>query len=962
MRIPHALASASLLVLAACAGAPAAEAPAPLAPIPAESGATAPASTLRPSRSTWAQTTSDVAPDPAVRFGVLPNGMRYAIMRNATPPGQASLRLRVDAGSLMEAEDQLGLAHFMEHMAFNGTANVPEGDLLPILERLGLAFGPDTNAFTSFDQTVYQLDLPRTDDETVDTALMIMRDMVGDATLAADAIDRERGIVLSEERTRASPGLRAALANFDFLMRGQLVPRRFPIGEPEILSTAPQERFAAFYNAYYRPERTTVIAVGDFDVDAIETKIRTEFSDWRNVHPNGAEPDLGAVAPRAPEAFIFSEPGAQSMVELAWTAAPDRTGDSVAARRNDLIESLGFAVFNRRLQRLAREENPPFVSGSGSRATLFDSQDQISLTATYRPGEWARALATLEQERRRLLEFGITTEELSREITEYRTAYETYVAGAGTRRTPALADAITGSVHDQEVFSSPAEDLAQFEAAIEGLTPETVMTAVRASLQGDGPLVFVSSPAAIEGGSEAVMAALAQAQGVTVAAGAQAETQGWPYTDFGAAGQIAERSLIEDIGVTTVRFANGVRLSVKPTDFREDQVLISVDLGGGRLALANDRVLPTWAAPSALIEGGLGQISREDMEAVLASEVVSTSLGLSDGEWTLSGATRPEDLQVQMQALAAYTTDPAFRRQAFERIRTAYTAALPQLTATPSGALTLRAGELLHNGDLRWAFPSVEQIAAADPSELEGLIRPVLANAPIDIVIVGDVEVEAAIQAVASTFGALPPRGEAPAVNRAVTMPSGGQEVLLTHGGRADQGLALMTWATTDAPTDVYRSRVLSLLGSVLQLRLIDELREGQAVTYSPSAGSSPSWDIPGYGYMSAAIEAPPERLDGFFADVERIAAQLRDEPISADELERARRPVVEALQRNRNGNEYWLSNLAGVQTEPTRLSSIRSVIADFERVTPEDLQAAARLYLTSERSWRARVVPAAAE
>lgn len=962
MRIPHALASASLLVLAACAGMPTTEAPAPAVAVQAESGAAAPASTLRPSRTAWAQSSSDVAPDPAVRFGVLPNGMRYAIMRNATPPGQASLRLRVDAGSLMEADDQLGLAHFMEHMAFNGTANVPEGELLPILERLGLAFGPDTNAFTSFDQTVYQLDLPHTDDETVDTALMIMRDMVADATLAADAIDRERGIVLSEERTRASPGLRAALANFDFLMQGQRVPDRFPIGDPEILSSAPRERFTAFYDAYYRPERTTLVAVGDFDVDAIETKVRAEFSDWTNPHPNGAEPDLGAVAARTPEAFIFSEPGAQSMVELAWTSPPDRTPDSLASRRADLIEGLGFAVFNRRLQRLAREDNPPFVSGSGTRATLFDSQDQVSLTAAYRPGEWARALSTLEQERRRLLEFGITAEELNREITEYRTSYETYVAGAGTRRTPALADSITGSVHDQEVFSSPSEDLAQFEAAIQGLTPETVMAALRTALEGDGPLVFVSSPTPIEGGTEAVMATLAEAQGVSVAAGAQAETQGWPYTNFGPAGQIAERGLIEDVGATTVRFANGVRLTVKPTDFREDQVLVSVDFAGGRLSQANDRVLPSWAAPSALIEGGLGQISREDMEAVLAADVVSTSLGLSDSEWTLSGTTRPEDLQIQMQALAAYTTDPAFRRQAFERIRIAYTAALPQMTATPSGAFTLQAGQLLHGGDLRWAFPSVEQIGSADPTELEGLLRPVLASAPIDIVIVGDVEVDAAIQAVAATFGALPSRGPAPTADTAVAPPRGGDEVVLTHGGRPDQGLGIFTWATTDAPSDVYRSRVLSLLGSVLQLRLIDELREGQAVTYSPSAGSSTSWDIPGYGYMSAAIEAPPERLDGFFADVERIAAQLRDQPISADELERARRPVIESLQRNRNGNEYWLSNLSGVQTEPTRLPAIRSVISDFERVTPEDLQAAARQYLTPERSWRARVVPAAAQ
>lgn len=956
MRLQNLAAAASVLVLAACSAAPT---PTMVSPA-AEASVQSPADTLRQSRTDWAQATSDIAPDPAVRFGTLPNGMRYAIMRNATPPGQASLRLRIDAGSLMEGEDQLGLAHFMEHMAFNGTENVPEGDLLPILERLGLAFGPDTNAFTSFDQTVYQLDLPRTDDETVGTALMIMRDMAGEATLAADAIDRERGIVLSEERTRASPGLRMALANYGFLLRGQLAPTRFPIGDPEILSTASRDRFTAFYEAYYRPERATLVAVGDFDVDAMETRIRTEFSDWTNASPNGPEPDLGPVEARQPEAFVFSEPGAQPMIELAWVAAPDRSPDTLATRERDLIRTLGFAVFNRRLQRLARQEDPPFVSASASRSTVIDSQDQVSLSASYRPGAWREALAALEQERRRILDYGITAEELEREITEYRAAYETYVAGAPTRRTPALADAITGSVHDQEVFSAPTDDLAFFEATVNGLDVQTVMAELTTAMQGDGPLVFLSSPEPVEGGPETVMAALDQSSAQPIEASAGAAAAAWPYADFGAAGQVAEQATIDDIGVTTVRFANGVRLTVKPTDFRQDQVLVGVSFAGGRLSMPDDRVLPTWAASSALIEGGLGRISREDMEAVLAADVFSTGFGLADERLSLSGATRPEDLDIQLQALAAYASDPAFQPQAFERVRSAYAAAIAQITATPGGAFGIQAGQLTRSGDLRWAFPDAGQIAGAELSDLEALLRPRLERAPVEIVIVGDVEVDAAIASVASTFGALPARDAAGAPENAdVRFPAGQPEVVLTHDGRADQGLAFLGWSTTDAPSDVYQARVLSVLAAVLQLRLIDELREGQAVTYSPSANSSPSWEIPGYGYMSAAIEAPPERLDGFFADVETIAAQLRDTPVTADELERARRPLIETIQRGRNGNEYWITNLEGLQTEPTRLGAIRTVISDLERVTPEDLQAAARAFLTTERAFRVRVVPA---
>ncbi|MBN8553641.1 MAG: insulinase family protein [Caulobacterales bacterium] len=961
MRLTTALASASVLVLTACAGVPASQPPAPVeveASVPAAPVGTP--ATLRPSRTAWAQDSSDIAPDPAVRFGTLPNGMRYALMHNQTPPGQGSLRLRVDAGSLMEQDDQRGLAHFIEHMAFNGTTNVPEGELLPILERLGLAFGPDTNAFTSFDQTVYQLDLPNTDAETVDTALMIMRDMVSGATLDAGAIDRERGIVLSEERTRASPGMRSAQANFDFLMRGQRVPGRFPIGEPEILSSAPRERFAAFYNAYYRPERTTLVAVGDFDVDTMEGRIRSAFADWSNPHPDGPEPDLGAVAARQPEAFIFSEPGAANMVEMAWVAPPDQTADSAALRRRELIQSLGFAVFNRRLQRLTRGDNPPFLSASGSRSTLFDSQDQVSFTAGYRPGGWAEALAALDQERRRILEHGISAEELAREVAEYRTSYESYVAGASTRTTPALADGITDSAHDQTVYSAPSMSLARFNATVEGLTPETVMTELRAAMQGDGPLLFVSSPTPIEGGTEAVMAALARSQAVPVAGSEQAQGQAWPYTHFGPASAVVEQTEITDLGVTSVRFENGVRLIIKPTDFRDDEVLVAVNLAGGRLAMPNDRVPPTWAAGSALIEGGLGQISRQDMEAVLASNVVTTRFGLGDGDWTLSGSTRPEDLDIQLQALAAYLADPAFRPQAFERVRTAYQAALPQANATPGGVFGLQASRLMHEGDARWAVPSLDEVAAAQLDDLQALLVPVLGSAPIEVVVVGDIDPDTVIRSVASTFGSLPARGEAPASVSSVRFPLGAPPVTLTHQGRADQALGFLAWATTDARSDVYQSRVLSVLAAVLRLRLTEELREGQAVTYSPSAGSSPSWDIPGYGYLSAAIEAPPERLDGFFADVDRIAGQLRDTPVTADELDRARRPIVESVHRGRNGNGYWIGNLSGLQTEPSRAPAIRTLVSDLERVTPEDLQAAARLYLTPDRSWRARVVPEA--
>lgn len=966
-RLLAATASTAAL-LSACAGMPtlpgmapaAVETPsAPVTPATPEP-APAPAAALAETGNAWAQATSDIPADPAVRFGQLPNGMRYALMKNATPPGQASLRLRIEAGSLYERDDQQGLAHFIEHMVFNGTTDIPEGDLLPILERLGLAFGPDTNASTSFDQTVYKLDLPRTNDETVDTALMILREMVGEATLAADAIDRERGIVMSEERTRDGPGYRAVMARYGFLMKDQRVPTRFPIGKVDILANAPQAAFADFYRDYYRPERATLVMVGDFDVDAMEGKIRSDFSDWTNPAADGAEPALGEVQPRGPEARIHVEPGAQTSLQIAWVSPPDLRPDRLETRVDDMVEALGLAVFNRRLQSLSRAENPPFIAAGASRSTELRSIDNASLYANVRPGEWQAALTAMEQEQRRIVQFGVTEAELRREITELRAGYETYVAGAATRRTTGLAEGIIGSVNERDVFTGPDTDLAIFNQVAQLVTAEMVSEAIKTTFEGQGPLIFLTTPTPIEGGGADVLAALEASRAVAVEPNAAVDAMAWPYADFGQPATVASREEIVDLEATKVVLSNGVRLTVKPTGFRNDQILVSVRTGQGLSQLPTDRVTPMWAAGSAFNEGGLGRLTREQMEETLAADVYGVGFGPSEDAFTLSGGTRPEDFELQMQVLAAYFTDAAWRPEPFERLRGLYLQALPQLEATPGAVFQRDAERLLHDGDARWAFPSEAELRGASLEELKSLVGAGLANGPIEITVVGDIDVDAAIAGVASTFGALPARGDfAAATSPTVRFPAPTAEpIRLTHTGRADQALGFVAWPTTGAVDDMQEARLLRLLADVLRLRLTDELREGQAVTYSPSVGSTSSWTFPGYGYVSASMEAPPEKMAGFFADVDRIVAALRDTPIDADELERARRPRVEALVRSQASNEYWLSELQDLHRDDDRLKAIRSALADMEGATPEDLQRVARTYLADARAWRLTVTP----
>lgn len=914
----------------------------------------------------WAHATSDIPVDSSVRFGVLDNGMQYAIMRNATPPGQASFRLRIDAGSLMEDENQRGLAHFAEHMAFNGTTNIPENELLRILERHGLAFGADTNAYTSFDETVYMLELPRADEVIVDDALRIMREQVSEALMAPDAIDAERDVIVGEQRLRNVPALRSLEALLKLLAPGQRISERLPIGDLDVIRTAPRERFVEFYHTYYRPSRATFVAVGDFDVAEMEAKVRGAFEGWEPRVADGPEPDLGTVQPRGPETRILIEPGVQSSISLAYVRAPDRDPDSVAERRDDLVRGLGLAVLSRRLGEIARADNPPFIGASASEGDLYDSIGSASVSAQFNPGGWKRALETIEQEQRRIVQFGVTDAELQREITGIRTSLENAVASAATRRTPQLAMGLIGAVNSGTVFNTPRTSLELFNAAVEGLTAARVNETIPQVFAGEGPLALVVTPVEIEGGEAAVTAALETSRQVPVTAPSAHAELDWPYADFGPPGTVQDRREIAEVGATVVTFANGVRLTVKPTEFRDEQILVHVRTGLGELGMPADRIDPQALAPLVFAAGGVGRLSADEMSRVLTGRIYSTGFSIDGDSYVLSGATRPADLQLQTQVLAAYLTDPGLRPAPFEQIKAFFPQIIAQQMATPGGAFGLQASELLASGDKREGMPSAAEIAGWTNEEMSASLTRGLSTGPIDVVMVGDVSVDEAIASVASTFGALPPRGPdatPPVGSDQRRFPAGVSEpVRLTHYGPAEQALAYIAWPTTDAVADRTEARRASILSEVLNLRVLEEIRERQALAYSPGVGSSASDTFAGYGFISIRAETAAEKTTDFFAAVETIVASLRDAPPSEDELNRARLPVIESLRRSQAGNEYWLAQLGDVAARPEEVEQTLTHISDLEALTPADIQALARQYLTPDTAWRAVVVAAGAQ
>ncbi|TBB57310.1 insulinase family protein [Rhizobium ruizarguesonis] len=905
---------------------------------------------------------SDLQADPDVHFGTLANGMRFAIMRNVTPAGQAAIRLHIASGSLQENGNQQGLAHFLEHMAFKGSTHVADGEMIPILQRKGLAFGRDINAYTSYDETVYELNLPKVDADTVSTGLMLMRETASELTLDGGAFDRERGVILSEEGSRDTPQYRAALGIRNSLLAGKRATMRAPIGKTDIISNAPVELLREYYWANYRPERATLIVVGDIDPAAMEIEIRQRFGDWKAVGPPPAEPDPGTLETKGESADVFVVPGGMTSVRIAWTRPYDAAPDTFAKRRTKLIEDLGLRVLQRRLSTIASKADAPFIEATAYSKDVFHSAHVVLIAANSEPDKWQAALTTIDQEQRRIQEFGVGQAELDREILGYRSIRQAAAAGAATRKTTAIASALAGSVRDNEVFISPAEDLSMFETMTNGVTAAEVNQALLHAFSGNGPQVVLQTARSPQGGAHTVRQVYDAAKAIAVSAPSGAADVAWPYTHFGEPGAVVERRTDEDLGLTMVRFSNGVRLTVKPTKLRANEVLVREDIGRGRLGLPKDRFAPIWTS-RAVERSGVKAMDYQDIQKALTANIVGVGFSVGDSSFRFDGRTRTEDLATQLQLMTAYTSDPAYRPEAFKRVQQAYLSGLDQYEATPGGVVSRDFPSLVHSGDPRWTFPDRAQLSAAKPDVFEALFRPMVSNGPIDITIVGNVTVDDAIRMTAETFGALPPRPETAPSNDwgDVRFPAANKTpVLRTHSGRADIAAAALGVPVGDLLSDLPRSFTAKIAIQIFQNRLIDQFRIAEGASYVLEGYVDLSREVPGYGYAHFSVETEPEKIPRFYAVVEEIATDLRSHDVSPDELARAREPIVETLKHQQQSNEYWIECLHHAQTDSRRLDRIRNSLTGYGKVTAGDIRVFAATYFSPEKFWKFEVLPAA--
>uniref|UniRef100_UPI00404BA282 M16 family metallopeptidase n=1 Tax=Cephaloticoccus sp. TaxID=1985742 RepID=UPI00404BA282 len=906
---------------------------------------------------------SDLPADPAAHYGVLPNGIRYVVYPNKEPQGRASLRLLVLAGSLHENENQRGVAHFLEHMAFNGSTHYAPGTLVKFFQRMGMSFGGDTNASTSFDRTQYLLELAHTDQATLAEGLQVLTDYAGGLLLLEDEIDKERGIIMSEKRTRDNVGFRTFIAQFEFMLGDTLLPKRIPIGLPEIIEQAPRERFTEFWDIWYRPEKMTVVAVGDFDAAAVEQQIIAAFTALAARAPAQSEPDLGQL-PKfdGVRAYFHAEPESPATNVSINSLIPfvDEP-DTAATRVKQLPRQIALSMLNRRFSELAKKEGAPFSGGGAGVSDGFRFMRQASVSLSCKPEQWPAALAVGEQELRRALEHGFEPGELKEIVSTFTNGLDQAVKTAVTRRSGGLANQILGSIADREVFTHPITDRELYQPALDKVTAADCLAALREAFSAPGRFVMVAGNATIPGDAAAVIAAAYEESRATVVTALAAQVEAvWGYTNWGEPGKVVNRSHIADLDVELIAFANGVKLNLKKTDFEAGRIRTGIRVGNGSITEPTDQRGLAALASGTFGAGGLGQHSVDELRRILAGKNVGVRFQSGNDAFGFSGNTTQDDLLLQLQLVAAQLTDAGWRPEALRQTQKGLEQMYLGFEHTANGPMATEVANLLANGDPRFGIPAKDVMMSRNLEEAQAWLAPQLAHGALEVSMVGDLDIEGTITAVAQTLGALPVRETRPELDelKQITFPAEPFTKNYTIATEIPKGNVFIYWPTTDG-MDVKRARRLSLLGSVLNDRLRVKIREEIAGTYSPNAGSIASDTFPGYGYLQAGCVVDPAMAGKISDLIVAIGDDLAANGVTEEELNRARQPVLTSVRESLRTNGYWGGSvLARAQEKPEVLDWARSRLPDIEAITAAELSELAKAYLGQARASRVTIVP----
>ena len=924
--------------------------------------------------------------DPAVRRGTLSNGLVYYVRRNVEPQNRAQLRLAVRAGSVLEQEAQRGLAHFVEHMAFNGTARFAKQEIVDYLESLGSGFGPDLNAYTSHDETVYQLELPTADEEVLETGFRILSDWAYAISFAPDEVVQERDVIMEEWRSGRGARARISDLQLPVLFGDSRYSERMPIGLPEVITVATAEGLQEFADAWYRPELMAVVAVGDFDAEQIEYAIRRHFAP----PPQGAVEYARARRSASPverpqfdvpdhleaRVSVVTDPEASGASLTLYRKLPAEIGQDRAAYRRLMVDGLYGEMINQRLFERRQVADPPYIGASAGRGNLVGSTAVLRVRARVSEDGVARGLDVVLEELRRAQLHGFTTTELARAKANQMRGIESAYEERDQRPSARLAAEYLRHFLEAEPVPGIEVEYQLYQALMPEIGTAEVDAVADLWAEPGNVVLLVSGPAGISAAaaaaagvdpddSAAANAALAGALREQLAAAITREVD--PYEDLtGDApllarvpepGAIVGERRLEEIDAVELTLSNGVTVIAKQTDFRNDEVLMAATSPGGDSLAADEDYVPAFTAAFIATGSGAGVHDQVTLDKLLAGKSVSVSPSIGELFEGLYGEASPRDLETLFQLVTLYATAPRFDPTYFASFQSRLRSQIENRDAAPQAVFNDRLRSVLAQEHFRARPLTLELLEELSLERSRAVYEDRFAEfGDFTFIFTGAFDWEELRELSAAYLAALPATGrEEQWRDVGIDPPPGVVEETVRRGLEPLSTTVLvfagaMEWSRTEALT-------LTLLGEILQIRLRESIREELGASYSYGVGGS-GQALPDQEYeVFVAFDSDPERadelLDAVFTEVEWLQAGGEQ-----SYLDKAKELLRSGREEQLRTNHFWLNQIRVAVESGEPFSVIDGFEQRLNSVTLDDVAAAARRYLLRDRYVRVVLLP----
>ena len=906
--------------------------------------------------------------DPRLVRGQLDNGMNYIVVQHANPPGRATMYMHVSSGSLNEKDNQRGMAHYLEHMAFNGSKNFPAGTVVPFFQSLGMQFGRHQNAFTSFDQTTFILSLPNVQPETFDKGMSFFSDVAFRLDLDPKEIDEERDVIMEERRTGLGPQQRVQDYVFERIAPGSLFGQRIPIGVEETIRSVQRADFLDYYGRYYVPSNMTMIVVADADPAVVIEHIKKNFADGKKVE-KPADQDIGLKVQAEPRAVVATDAELRETEVSIMTVKPNLPPVTTeAAYRADLVETIGSWIFNRRLEAKVNEGAVAFQSGNAFASDLFRAMRLAQVSATGEPAKWEAMLKDLATELQRARLHGFLASELADAQQALKAQAERAVQTESTRPAFALVGQINSRVASGDTLMSAAQELELLNKYLPSVQLSEISERFRANFDPANATFIVQLPAGADGvtpPSEADLVRLGVAAvGVTPPAQIEAQRPTQLLSKLPAGGNVADSATHAGSGVTSAWLGNGVRVHHRFMDIQKNQVAVTINVAGGSIQETAQNKGISEAAGLAWETPATRTLTSTNIRDLMTGKKVSVGGGAGSDSLTLTISGSPEDLEHGFQLAYLLLTEPKIEQAAFDQWKAAQRQEIEQMKLVPQGVLAYVVSDtILPKNEVRnrpLELPDLEKITLRDAQAwLEGIT----AGGPVEVAVVGDVSKDRALELTSKYLGSLSNRPRISDVTfanlRKIERPQGP----LT--GRRDfptqTPVAIVIGGFFGADVNQVRdARLLEMSARILSTRMVKQIREAEQLVYSISASSRPGVVYTGYGLTSAGAPTDPAKAEKLGTRIHEMFADFAANGPTEDEMTVARKQFANSLDETMKQPQFWSGVLSSLDYRGRKLDDVMGAAEAFANFSPSELKEGFAKYYTPERKMLVTVVPVA--